>query len=56
MTGYHARWVRPPEQAEDPERIAIREALAFGKAVYLTSAAPLPMRMPTALPNPGLDS
>jgi len=23
-----------PEQAEDPERVAIREALAFGKAVY----------------------
>src|ERR1700730_1169669 len=34
MTGYHARWVRLPEQAEDPERVAIREALAFGKAVY----------------------
>ena len=34
MAGYHTRWVRPPEQAEDPERIAIREALAFGKAVY----------------------
>ena len=34
MTGYHTRWVRPPEQAEDPERIAIHEALAFGKAVY----------------------
>jgi transcriptional regulator with XRE-family HTH domain len=34
MTGYHTRWVRPPEQADDPERIAIREALAFGKAVY----------------------
>ena len=34
MTGYHIRWVRPPEQPEDPERIAIREALAFGKAVY----------------------
>ena len=34
MTGYHTRWVRPPEQSEDPERIAIREALAFGKAVY----------------------
>lgn len=34
MTGYHTRWVRPPEQAEDPERVAIREALAFGKAVY----------------------
>jgi transcriptional regulator with XRE-family HTH domain len=34
MTGYHTRWVRSPEQAEDPERVAIREALAFGKAVY----------------------
>jgi ribosome-binding protein aMBF1 (putative translation factor) len=33
VTGYHTRWVRPPEQPEDPERIAIREALAFGKAV-----------------------
>jgi hypothetical protein len=32
-TGYHTRWVLPPEQPEDPERIAIREALAFGKAV-----------------------
>ena len=32
MTGYHTRWVRRPEQADDPERIAIREALAFGKA------------------------
>jgi transcriptional regulator with XRE-family HTH domain len=34
MTGYHTRWVRPEDVAEDPERIAIREALAFGKAVY----------------------
>ncbi|MFI7125230.1 helix-turn-helix domain-containing protein [Nonomuraea sp. NPDC050153] len=34
MSGYHTRWVRPSEQAEDPERIAIREALAFGKALY----------------------
>ena len=34
MTGYHTRWVRLPEQEDDPERIAIREALAFGKAVY----------------------
>jgi ribosome-binding protein aMBF1 (putative translation factor) len=34
MTGYHTRWVRPPEEAEDPEWVAIREALAFGKAVY----------------------
>jgi hypothetical protein len=34
MTGYHTRWERPAEQAEDPERVAIREALAFGKAVY----------------------
>ena len=34
MTGYRTRWMRPEEQAEDPERIAIREALAFGKALY----------------------
>jgi transcriptional regulator with XRE-family HTH domain len=34
MAGYHTRWVRPEESAEDPERIAIREALAFGKALY----------------------
>ena len=34
MTGYHTRWVRQPEQDEDPERVAIGEALAFGKAVY----------------------
>jgi transcriptional regulator with XRE-family HTH domain len=34
MTGYHTRWVRLPDQAEDPERVAIREALAFGKGVY----------------------
>jgi len=31
MTGYHTRWACPPEQ---PERIAIRGELAFGKAVY----------------------
>jgi len=34
MSGYHTRWVHPEELAEDPERIAIREALAFGKAVH----------------------
>ena len=34
MTGYHTRWVLPAAEAEDPERLAIREALAFGKAVY----------------------
>jgi hypothetical protein len=34
MVGYQTRWVHPGELAEDPERIAIREALAFGKAVY----------------------
>jgi transcriptional regulator with XRE-family HTH domain len=34
MTGYHFRWVRPDDDSDDPERIAIREALAFGKAVY----------------------
>jgi ribosome-binding protein aMBF1 (putative translation factor) len=34
MTGYHTGWVRLSDQAEDAERVAIREALAFGKAVY----------------------
>ena len=34
MTGYHTRWACPPEQPEDPERIAVREAPAFGKVVY----------------------
>jgi transcriptional regulator with XRE-family HTH domain len=34
MTGSHTRWSRLESEAEDPERIAIREALAFGKAVY----------------------
>ena len=34
MTGSHTRWARPEAESEDPERIAIREALAFGKAVY----------------------
>lgn len=34
MTGYHTRWARLEESADDPERIAIREALAFGKALY----------------------
>lgn len=38
LTGHHTRWVRPPDPAEDPERVAIREALAFGKAdVRLTA-------------------
>jgi ribosome-binding protein aMBF1 (putative translation factor) len=34
MTGYHTRWARPEEPADDPERLAIRQALAFGKALY----------------------
>ncbi|WP_433211806.1 helix-turn-helix domain-containing protein [Microtetraspora malaysiensis] len=34
MAGYHTRWTRSEFEAEDPERIAIREALAFGKALY----------------------
>jgi ribosome-binding protein aMBF1 (putative translation factor) len=34
MTGFHTRWTRPEAASEDPERIAIREGLAFGKAVY----------------------
>ena len=32
MTGYDSQWV--PSEASDPQRIAIREALALGKAVY----------------------
>ena len=38
MTGYHTRWVRPEAEGEDPERIAIRKALAFGKATESTIA------------------
>jgi transcriptional regulator with XRE-family HTH domain len=35
MADYHTRWARLEETADnDPERIAIREALAFGKALY----------------------
>lgn len=34
MTGSHTRRARASAEPEDPERIAIREALAFGKAVY----------------------
>ncbi len=34
VTGCHTSWARPEEPADDPERIAIREALAFGKALY----------------------
>jgi transcriptional regulator with XRE-family HTH domain len=33
MASYQTRWVRRG-LADDPERIAIREALAFGKALY----------------------
>jgi transcriptional regulator with XRE-family HTH domain len=39
MAGSHTRWVRPETEPDDPERIAIREALAFGKAVYDRRAA-----------------
>jgi hypothetical protein len=31
MTGYHTRWICRREQPQDPERIAICEALAFGR-------------------------
>ena len=34
ITGYHTRWARPEEPADDPERLAIREVLAFGKALF----------------------
>src|SRR5712691_275889 len=39
MTGSHTRWAQPGAQSDDPERIAIREALTFGKAVYDRRAA-----------------
>jgi transcriptional regulator with XRE-family HTH domain len=39
MTGYHTRWVLPDADPSDPERTAIRQALAFGKAVYDRRAA-----------------
>jgi transcriptional regulator with XRE-family HTH domain len=39
MTGYHTRWVLPDADSSDPERIAIRQSLAFGKAVYDRRAA-----------------
>jgi transcriptional regulator with XRE-family HTH domain len=34
ITGYHTPWARPRDAADDPERSAIRESLAFGKALY----------------------
>ncbi|MFC7258846.1 helix-turn-helix domain-containing protein [Streptomyces lutosisoli] len=34
MAGQHARWTPSGAETDDPERIAIREALAFGKALY----------------------
>jgi transcriptional regulator with XRE-family HTH domain len=34
MTGQRTRWARHHAGARDPERTAIREALALGKAVY----------------------
>lgn len=34
MNGNHSRWSRVAADEGDPERIAIREALAFGKALY----------------------
>ena len=34
MSGYHTRWVRSPEQARDPERVAVHEVLAFGKTIH----------------------
>jgi len=34
MAGYHTRQACPPEYPEGAERIAIRQAPAFGKVVY----------------------
>src|ERR1019366_8136302 len=42
MAGYHTRVAGAGIQADDPERIAIREALAFGKALYDRRGAPCP--------------
>ncbi|WP_240135472.1 helix-turn-helix domain-containing protein [Streptomyces sp. MUM 178J] len=39
MAGRHTRWVRDEERLDDPERIAIREAMLFGQAVYDRRAA-----------------
>jgi hypothetical protein len=36
MVGYRTRWARPQDVGDDPERIAIREALAFGKTGAFT--------------------
>ncbi len=41
MTGEHVRWEPSGSETDDPERIAIREALAFGKALYDCPRAPL---------------
>jgi len=46
MAGYHTRWVRPPEQPEDPERIAICEALTSARPC-MTSAVPSASVSPT---------
>ncbi len=40
MTGYRTRWMRWEEPAEDPERIAIREAMAFGETVRWRAIGP----------------
>ncbi|MFF2959321.1 helix-turn-helix domain-containing protein [Streptomyces sp. NPDC057963] len=32
--GQRSRWVASPVRTDDPERIAVREALAFGRALY----------------------
>jgi DNA-binding XRE family transcriptional regulator len=34
MTGYHTRWARIEALDDDAERIAMRQALASGKALY----------------------
>jgi hypothetical protein len=59
MTGSHTRWVRSEADAGDLERIAIREALAFGKAVYdrrVALAAWRPPSTPTSASPPATTS
>jgi hypothetical protein len=60
MGSYHTRWARPEEPASDPERIAIREVLALGKALFdIRTALRLPvaeLALRTALTDDDIES
>jgi hypothetical protein len=53
-SGTTPRWARPEELADDPERIPIREALAFGKALYDIRTALGPSVGELAIRAPGV--